>query len=99
MKKLLLRLIRFYRRAISPLFPPTCRFVPTCSQYALEAIEKYGAAKGGWLAPGGRRSRGLQALALSAESSRSRAARIDRSIPAPSRPQAASCASWLSWGR
>ena len=50
MKKLLLRLIRFYRRAISPLFPPTCRFVPTCSQYALEAIEKYGAAKGGWLA-------------------------------------------------
>ena len=50
MKKLLLRLIRFYRRAISPLFPPTCRFVPTCSQYALEAIEKYGAVKGGWLA-------------------------------------------------
>ena len=50
MKKLVLRFIRFYRRAISPLFPPTCRFVPTCSQYALEAIEKYGAAKGGWLA-------------------------------------------------
>ena len=50
MKKLMLRFIRFYRRAISPLFPPTCRFVPTCSQYALEAIEKYGAAKGGWLA-------------------------------------------------
>ena len=49
MKKLLLRLIRFYRRAISPLSPPTCRFVPTCSQYALEAIEKYGAAKGGSL--------------------------------------------------
>ena len=50
MKKLLLRLIRFYRQAISPLFPPSCRFVPTCSQYALEAIEKYGAVKGGWLA-------------------------------------------------
>lgn len=50
MKKLLLSLIRFYRRSISPLFPPSCRFVPTCSQYALETIEKYGAARGGWLA-------------------------------------------------
>ena len=50
MKRLLLRCIRFYRRAISPLFPPRCRYIPTCSQYALEAIEKYGAAKGGWLA-------------------------------------------------
>ena len=50
MKKLLLSLIRFYRRSISPLFPPRCRFVPTCSQYALEAIEKYGALKGGWMA-------------------------------------------------
>ena len=50
MKKLLLSLIRFYRRSISPLFPPSCRFVPTFSQYALEAIEKYGAARGGWLA-------------------------------------------------
>ena len=50
MKKLLLSLIRFYRRSISPLFPPSCRFVPTCSHYALEAIEKYGAARGGWLA-------------------------------------------------
>ena len=50
MKKLLLSLIRFYRRSISPLFPPSCRFVPTCSQYALEAIEKYGALKGGWMA-------------------------------------------------
>ncbi len=50
MKKLLLSLIRVYRRSISPLLPPSCRFVPTCSQYALEAIEKYGAARGGWLA-------------------------------------------------
>ena len=50
MKKPLLSLIRFYRRSISPPFPPSCRFVPTCSQYALEAIEKYGAARGGWLA-------------------------------------------------
>ena len=50
MKALLLTLIRFYRRAISPLRPPCCRFIPTCSEYALEAVEKYGAAKGGWLA-------------------------------------------------
>ena len=50
MKTALLLLIRFYRAAISPLFPPSCRYVPTCSQYAMEAIGKYGAAKGGWLA-------------------------------------------------
>ena len=50
MKKFLLALIRFYRRNISPLTPPCCRFIPTCSEYALEAIEKYGALKGGWLA-------------------------------------------------
>jgi putative membrane protein insertion efficiency factor len=50
MKFILLALIRFYRKCISPLFPPCCRFVPTCSQYAMEAIEKYGAWKGGRLA-------------------------------------------------
>lgn len=50
MKKLLLCLIRFYRRHISPHTPPSCRFSPTCSQYAYEAINKYGACKGGWLA-------------------------------------------------
>lgn len=50
MKALLLWMIRFYRSAISPLRPPCCRFIPTCSQYALEAVEKYGALKGGWLA-------------------------------------------------
>ncbi|WP_294471896.1 membrane protein insertion efficiency factor YidD [uncultured Intestinimonas sp.] len=50
MKGLLLFLIRFYRRRISPLHPPCCRFLPTCSAYALEAVEKYGAWKGGWLA-------------------------------------------------
>lgn len=42
--------IRFYQRGISPLTPPSCRFQPTCSQYAREAIERYGAAKGSWLA-------------------------------------------------
>ena len=41
--------IRFYRKGISPLKPPVCRFYPTCSQYGVEAIEKYGAARGGWL--------------------------------------------------
>lgn len=50
MKKLLLALIRFYRRGISPNTPACCRFIPTCSAYAYEAIEKYGALKGGWLA-------------------------------------------------
>lgn len=50
MKKLLLALIRFYKRCISPYTPAHCRFTPTCSQYALEAITKYGALKGGWLA-------------------------------------------------
>ena len=49
MKRLMLFLIRFYRNKISPMFPPRCRFTPTCSAYAMEAIEKYGAAKGGFL--------------------------------------------------
>lgn len=50
MKKLMLAAIRFYRKRISPSRPPCCRFIPTCSQYAMEAIEKYGALKGGVLA-------------------------------------------------
>ncbi len=50
MKRLLTRTIRFYQRRISPLFPPRCRFIPTCSQYALEAVEKYGAIRGSVLA-------------------------------------------------
>lgn len=50
LKQFLLLTIRFYRLCISPLFPPSCRYVPTCSQYALEAIGKYGALKGGRLA-------------------------------------------------
>ena len=50
MKNLLLSLIRFYQKVISPAFPARCRFRPTCSRYAYEAITKYGAIKGGWLA-------------------------------------------------
>lgn len=50
MKKILLAIIRFYKKNISPLTKPSCRYIPTCSQYAVEALEKYGAAKGSWLA-------------------------------------------------
>ena len=50
MKRALLALIRFYQKQVSPWFPRRCRFSPTCSQYAREAIEKYGAWKGGILA-------------------------------------------------
>ena len=50
MKQVLLFLISFYRAAISPLFPPTCRYVPTCSAYAMTAIARYGARRGGMLA-------------------------------------------------
>ena len=50
MKTLIICMINFYRKHISPLFPPKCRFYPTCSQYALEAVTKYGALKGSWLA-------------------------------------------------
>ncbi|WP_446682158.1 membrane protein insertion efficiency factor YidD [Deinococcus oregonensis] len=47
----MVRVVRGYQRQLSPLKPvPTCRFVPTCSQYALEAIERFGAVRGGWLA-------------------------------------------------
>ena len=49
MKKIFLALIRFYQKNISPLTPPSCRFRPTCSAYAYEAIQKYGAFKGGLL--------------------------------------------------
>lgn len=41
--------IRFYRKGISPLKPPVCRFTPSCSEYGLQAVERYGAARGGWL--------------------------------------------------
>ena len=49
-KKIFILPIKFYRYFISPLFPPSCRFTPTCSQYAIESIEEFGVFKGGVLA-------------------------------------------------
>jgi hypothetical protein len=49
-KKILILLIRFYQLAISPLIPPSCRFTPTCSQYAIDAIERHGPIRGLYLA-------------------------------------------------
>lgn len=48
--ELLILPIQFYRKFISPLTPPSCRYTPTCSEYAVEALRKYGPFKGGWLA-------------------------------------------------
>lgn len=50
MSRILILCIRFYQIFISPLFPPTCRFYPTCSAYAIEAIQKKGPLKGTWMA-------------------------------------------------
>ena len=50
MKYLLLKFVRFYQVAISPMLPPRCRYTPTCSQYAVEALQKHGACKGSMLA-------------------------------------------------
>jgi len=50
MKTILILLIKFYQVSISPLFPNSCRYTPTCSQYAIEALKKYGVLKGTWKA-------------------------------------------------
>ncbi len=50
MKKVILAIIKFYQKAISPWFPACCRYTPTCSAYAMEAVKKYGAVKGAFLA-------------------------------------------------
>ncbi|HHU63468.1 MAG TPA: membrane protein insertion efficiency factor YidD [Clostridiales bacterium] len=50
MKTVVLKLIMFYRKIISPMFPATCRFYPTCSQYAYEAVQRYGVLRGGRMA-------------------------------------------------
>jgi hypothetical protein len=49
-KLVVLQLLRGYKWAVSPLFPPACRYVPTCSEYAMEAVERYGAVRGGFKA-------------------------------------------------
>jgi putative membrane protein insertion efficiency factor len=49
-KFVVLQLLRGYKWAISPMFLPACRFVPTCSEYAMEAVERYGSVRGGWMA-------------------------------------------------
>lgn len=49
MRRILISLLKLYKVAISPLLPPSCRFVPTCSEYAREAIERYGALRGTWM--------------------------------------------------
>jgi len=52
MKKIIILLIGFYQKHISPLKPATCRFYPTCSEYAAQALKKYGLLKGLWLSVG-----------------------------------------------
>ncbi len=49
-KKICIALVKFYQLAISPMIPPSCRFTPTCSQYAIDAIELHGAPRGSYLA-------------------------------------------------
>jgi putative membrane protein insertion efficiency factor len=49
-KLVALKTLRAYKWAISPMLPPACRYVPTCSEYAMEAVERYGALRGGWMA-------------------------------------------------
>ena len=51
-KFVVLQLLRAYKWAISPILPPACRYVPTCSEYAMEAVERYGALRGGLMALG-----------------------------------------------
>lgn len=48
-KRVVLRALRFYQRFISPAFPPSCRFTPSCSEYTYQAVEKYGVLRGVWL--------------------------------------------------
>ena len=50
MRRLAIRVIRLYQRTLSRILPPTCRFTPTCSEYAVQALERFGVIKGGWLA-------------------------------------------------
>ena len=49
-RKAVLVLLRGYKWVLSPMLPPSCRYVPTCSEYAMEAVERYGPLRGGWMA-------------------------------------------------
>jgi putative membrane protein insertion efficiency factor len=49
-RKTVLLVLRAYKWALSPMLPPSCRYVPTCSEFAMEAVERYGALRGGWMA-------------------------------------------------
>jgi uncharacterized protein len=49
MKKTLIQLVRGYQKWLSPLLPPACRYTPSCSQYTIEAIDRFGAGRGTWL--------------------------------------------------
>jgi putative membrane protein insertion efficiency factor len=49
-RNVVVAMLRAYQWAVSPLFPPSCRYVPTCSEYAMEAVERYGAMRGSWMA-------------------------------------------------
>jgi len=49
MKEILIKIVEFYQKAISPFLPKSCRYIPTCSQYTIEALEKYGAIKGTYI--------------------------------------------------
>ncbi len=50
MRRLVLAALRFYKGSVSPLLPPACRYTPTCAEYAIEAVERHGVIRGGWLA-------------------------------------------------
>ncbi len=50
LRRVLIQVVRFYQRGISPFTPSACRYVPTCSEYARQALERHGALRGGWLA-------------------------------------------------
>lgn len=52
LQRVALGMLRGYKWAISPLLPPACRYVPTCSEYAMEAVERYGVLRGSWMAAG-----------------------------------------------
>jgi uncharacterized protein len=51
-QRVVLQLLRAYKWAVSPLLPPACRYVPTCSEYAMEAVDRFGVLRGGWMAVG-----------------------------------------------